>query len=315
MIDHKGFNHMHLNGFVDVLSKVMIDAVIQPGQSPDERAALHSMLSHFSPDNPEQYIITADRGYECYDLMFHCFLKLLNFVFRAKAPSSPTSLLSAYASELPDSEEEFDITISRYLTDRSTKIMKDTPDVYHYMNPNKNIPHFKPLLDGHHLFYFKIRVVKIKAAPDKYEYMITNLPSSFTIDDIKTIYHYRWNAEITFRYLKYAVGMLWFHSKKPEFLKQEIYASLIRYNFGVLIANEAISENDKKTKNPDNKHQYEIDFSTALKISIHFLRQISTVHPPDIIKLMLKYVHAVKTKFRQFDRPLRGIGAIHFSYR
>ena len=35
----------------------------------------------------------------------------------------------------------------------------------------------------------------------------------------------------------------------------------------------------------------------------------------DIIKLMTKYVHAVKTEFRQFGRPLRGIGAIHFGYR
>lgn len=35
----------------------------------------------------------------------------------------------------------------------------------------------------------------------------------------------------------------------------------------------------------------------------------------DIIKLMTRYVHAVKTEFRQFPRHLRGIGAIHFHYR
>ena len=35
----------------------------------------------------------------------------------------------------------------------------------------------------------------------------------------------------------------------------------------------------------------------------------------DIISLIAKHVHAVKTEFRQFDRPLRGIGAIHFGYR
>ena len=40
---------MHLNGFVDVISKAFIDVVIQPGQKPDE---------------PSKYIITADRGYE-----------------------------------------------------------------------------------------------------------------------------------------------------------------------------------------------------------------------------------------------------------
>ena len=76
MIDHRGYNHMHLNGFVDVISKAFLDVVIQPGQQPDERAALHSMLDNFDPEHPESYIITADRGYESYDLIFHCVLKI-----------------------------------------------------------------------------------------------------------------------------------------------------------------------------------------------------------------------------------------------
>lgn len=32
---------MHLNGFVDVISKAFLDIVIQPGQKPDERQAFH----------------------------------------------------------------------------------------------------------------------------------------------------------------------------------------------------------------------------------------------------------------------------------
>lgn len=78
LIDYKGYNHMHLNGFVDVISKAFLDIVIQPGQKPDERQAFHMMLDHFSPDNPQKYIVTADRGYESYDLLFHCELKNLN---------------------------------------------------------------------------------------------------------------------------------------------------------------------------------------------------------------------------------------------
>ena len=86
---------MHLNGFVDVTSKAFLDVVIQPGQHPDERAAMRSMLSHFCPDEPEKYIITVDRGYESYDLIFQCELKKLNYVFRLKAPSSGRSILSS----------------------------------------------------------------------------------------------------------------------------------------------------------------------------------------------------------------------------
>lgn len=75
---------MHLNGFVDVSSKAFVDAVLQLGQKPDEREAFHQMLDHFQPDDPQKYIVTADRGYESYDLIFHCELKHLNYVFRVK---------------------------------------------------------------------------------------------------------------------------------------------------------------------------------------------------------------------------------------
>ena len=124
LADYKGYNHMHLNGFVDVISKSFLDVVIQPGQHPDEREAMRSMLEHFIPDNPEKYIITTDRGYESYDNIFLCELKKLNYVFRVKAPSSSRSLLSSYISELPDEQEEFDVKIKRFFTNKKTNIMK-----------------------------------------------------------------------------------------------------------------------------------------------------------------------------------------------
>ena len=41
---------MHLNWFcLIVISKAFLDVVIQPGQQPDEREALHSMLDHSHP--------------------------------------------------------------------------------------------------------------------------------------------------------------------------------------------------------------------------------------------------------------------------
>lgn len=192
LIDYKGYNHMHLNGFVDVINKAFLDIVIQPGQKPDERQAFHMMLDHFSPDNPQKYIVTADRGYESYDLLFHCELKNLNYVFHVKAPSSSKSLLSYYATELPDDLEEFDVTMKRYFTDKATKAMKDQSEVYRYINPSKNTPHFYELLDRdkRHLYFMQFRVVKIKTAENTYEYLITNLPHSFTMDDIKECYHW-----------------------------------------------------------------------------------------------------------------------------
>ena len=124
---------MHLNALVDALSKVVIDAVIQPGQQPDEREALHSMLDHFKPDCPSKYILTADRGYESYDLIFHCELKKMGYVFRLKGPQVTRSLLSSFKSDLPDDQEEFDVIVRRFLTDKKNKVIKDQSDVYVYI--------------------------------------------------------------------------------------------------------------------------------------------------------------------------------------
>lgn len=314
--DYKGYNHMHLNGFVDVISKAFLDVVIQPGQQPDERAALHSMLDHFDPNDPENYIITADRGYESYDLLFHCELKKLSYVFRVKDPSSPKSLLSSFKDELPDDLDEFDVPVKRFFTDKKNKIMKKQGTVYHYMNPSKNIPHFKPLLGCSHLAFLHIRVLKIKTSPSSFEYIITNLPYSFDLNDIKTCYHWRWGIETSFRYLKHAAGLLYFHSRKPEFLLQEIYATLVMYNFGVFLANEAAAETERKRKSKsDNKYRYAIDFSTAISASKDFFFRGPHEKPVDIIRLLCRFVHAIKEEFRQFSRPLRGIGAVHFNYR
>ena len=118
-----------------------------------------------------------------------------------------------------------------------------------------------------------------------------------------------------FRYLKHAAGLLYFHSKQPEFLKQEIYSRLILYNFGIFIANEAAEENRKKKRDGNNKYLYELDFSSALKTARKFFMRRDSGRHIDIIRLMMKYVHAVKDRFRQFQRPLRGISAIHFGYR
>ena len=117
----------------------------------------------------------------------------LGYVFRVKSPSSPKSILSYYASKFPDDLEEFDVTIKRFFTDKATNIMKSQSDVYRYINPSKNTPHFYELLrkKHSHLYFLQFRVVKIKTAENTYEYLITNLPFSFTLDDIRECYHWR----------------------------------------------------------------------------------------------------------------------------
>jgi hypothetical protein len=74
----------------------------------------------------------------------------------------------------------------------------------------------------------------------------------------------------TFRFLEHANGLLHFHTKAPDLLKQEVYANPILHNLGIFLANEAIEENWKKNRK-QNKYAYEVDVSSTLKLAWKFL--------------------------------------------
>lgn len=68
---------------------------------------------------------------------------------------------------------------------------------------------------------------------------------------------------------------------------------LFQCNFGIFIANEAAEENLKKKRDGSNKYLYELDFSSALKTARKFFMRRDSGRHIDIIRLMMKYVHAV----------------------
>jgi IS4 transposase len=83
------------------------------------------------------------------------------------------------------------------------------------------------------MFYpIKLRVVRFKISDDSFETIITNLDSEkFPPNKIKELYHLRWGVETSFRELKYAIGLISFHSKKVEHITQEIFARLVMYDY------------------------------------------------------------------------------------
>ena len=65
-------------------------------------------------------------------------------------------------------------------------------------------------------FYeMKMRVVRFPISQGSYECIITNLPQDkINADEIKQLYAKRWRIETSFRELKYALGLTYFHAKK-----------------------------------------------------------------------------------------------------
>ena len=72
-------------------------------------------------------------------------------------------------------------------------------------------------------------------------WLFTNLQEDdFSIDEIRDLYNRRWGIETSFRDIKYATGMLFFHSRKKQLVLQEIYAKLILYNFSEAITHSIV---------------------------------------------------------------------------
>nr|WP_325299042.1 transposase [uncultured Oscillibacter sp.] len=61
---------------------------------------------------------------------------------------------------------------------------------------------------------------------------MTNLdPDRFPLAALKALYARRWGIEASFRSLKYAVGLIHLHAKKPDLVLQEVFASFLIFNF------------------------------------------------------------------------------------
>ena len=144
---------------------------------------------------------------------------------------------------------------------------------------------------------------------NSYEIIITNLDRNiFDVKKIKEIYHLRWGIETSFRELKYAIGLTSFHARKPDFIKQEIYARLLLYNYCELITTHVI----KQMKNNDKTKQ--VNFTIAIYICREYLRNKRNLSPPDVINLIEKHVLPVRPG-RKDPRKVKPQASVSFLYR
>jgi IS4 transposase len=284
----------------DLCNRLYVDAVIQPNDSKNEGKALADMVDRSRISGKP--IVTADRGYESYNNFAHIEQKGWHYLIRVKDLGS-SGIVSGLA--LPQ-DGEFDLTIHRILTRKQTNEVKENPDVYRYLN-NKTTFDF---LDAENAFYpIAFRVVRFKIADDSYETVITNLPQSdFPPPELKTLYNMRWGLETSFRELKYAVGLVNFHSKKREYIEQEVFARIIMYNFAEMITSHVVISQS------DTKHAYQVNFTVAIHICKRLLRLMDNGLPLEVEALIRKNILPVRPD-RAFPRNMRSKKTVSFIYR
>lgn len=299
--DSKGFNQLHLNAMYDLCNKLYVDVCIQPGRKENEFMALTGMTdrSNISGD----VMVVADRGYESYNVFAHIEKKGWKYAIRVKDIMS-NGILSAL--NLPDADE-FDVDIDINLTKKQTNEVKSKPEIYKFVPKTSTFDYLDLRINK---FYpIKFRVLRFKITNDAYETIITNLDSGkFPSKKIKELYHLRWGIETSFRELKYAIGLISFHSKKVEHITQEIYARLVMYNFCELITMHVVIQ-QKETK-----HCYQVNFTRAIQVCKHYFKCQSDISPPDVEALIRKNILPIR-EGRKDPRKVKAKAVVSFLYR
>ena len=154
-----------------------------------------------------------------------------------------------------------------------------------------------------------LRVVRFPLSADTYECVITNLPSDeFPPDELKKLYTMRWGIETSFRELKYAIGLSCFHTKKVEYIKQEIFARLVLYNFCEIITTHVLILQKGST------YVYQINYTMAIHVCRYFLRCSSDISPPNVELLLNRLLLPVRPG-RSDPRKVTPKSVVSFLYR
>lgn len=294
----KGFNQYHLITCYDVLNEVFTDAVIQGYYSMNEKSAMCTMMDRYSKD--QNVLFVADRGFASYSVIAHAMNNGHNFLIRLTVPMAQNIFRD---TQCINSSDEFDAEDTFYVGRVKNKTSKSLEN-YHYMNSTRTydcIPVGDKTIDS-----FYVRLVKIQLSDGNDEYLLTNLPKqTFSLADLKELYRIRWGIETSYRYLKYASGLVHMHSIKPKFIFQEIYAKLTLYNFCTAVKQGTNIKNFNELK-----HKYVIEKTYLIKCCIRFLKDMLD----DIVKLVEKRKVPVRTG-RKSNRNLRRQHADTLQYR
>lgn len=301
-----GYNKVHVIPLFDLLSKRYTDCVVQPIRKKNEFRALCTLIDR-NPTVPGIIpIFIADRGFHSLNVFAHAIEHHSYFMIRA----TDIKMQRLLGIDLPAGQSSFDIQVRRMLTRSNSKKKRLHPELadqykficrevaFDYIDPEKQ-PEYP----------IDLRVLRFKISEDGYENIITNLPpGEFPVDEIKQLYHLRWNIETSFRELKHVIGAEKFHSKKREYIEMEIWARLLLYNFCSIITRHVVIHRRGK------KHQLQVNYSVAYKACHYFLRLHNGESPPDIEGLIEKNTLPIRPD-RKYARQHRFRVPVSFTYR
>ena len=305
-INERGFNNYHLNCLFDLMNHRYIDNITQTLKKKNEIEEMWTMAERY---NGEKAIFIADRNYATFNNMEHIKKTGHKFLIRAKDIHSGTSLLKSFRS-LPK-QGEFDEDVHITFTKRQTNEIKAHPETYKIIVSNQRFD----FLDSENHFYdadYRVVRIKIDGSVEEYESLITNLDRKiFPAEEIKKLYKLRWDIEVSYRHLKYSVELNALHSKRRDFIRQEIWARLVMFNISTIIIDYVT---DHKLTKKERRLEYKVNITMAVFFTKHFMTIRKGGDPPDLESLIAKEILPVRDD-RHYTRNVRSQGFVSFGYR
>lgn len=300
----KGVNQLHLTPLYDILNRTFTDAVIQPEPKKDEIGALISMLKRNTFE--QNTIIIADRGFEGYNLIAHMLEKPnVDFLIRVKQSRSAMREVA----KLPMLELDCDISFSICITQKNAD--KQNANYVFLQVPKKSKPGSttrRGRWDFGNYYPMRFRICRFQLDNGEFETIATSLPRSFTLEDIKALYHLRWGLETSFRDLKYTLGLVNLHGKSDAFAEQEIYANLTTFNFASRVCREVVVRQPT-----EGIYAYKVNYKMAVTLCREFIRT-PNADADKLLKDIARYTVPIRPG-RQDQRDLRVKGFPGFVYR
>ena len=259
------YYQMHANALYDICEDRYLDMEVQPRPAMNENAALLLMAGRLG--DAGRTAVVADRGYATLNTFAALGDGGLKFVIRCKSPDSRGSLLSGLAGPGAGA----DATVTFGITRSHRKCYSGSPGRFKCLGAGRT---FEPIPPGDRetVYSMTLRIVAVETAGGT-EYLATNIwEDELPAQDIGEIYRRRWGIETSFRSLKHALSLVYFHSVKREFVIQELYAKTILYNIASLLRAYAEHERGKREQGRSYRHPHRVSFDDAVPVARRLLR-------------------------------------------
>lgn len=225
----------------DVMNRMIIESDCNRCKF-DEMAVAESQIDRiYETIGTEQpFLVVMDRGYPATPAFIRMMDKNIYFLVRLKS--------SDYKKE----------QLSMDCNDKWIDIVLDKSRIKHY----EGTCMAERMRELEHIC---LRMVKIYLDDDKYEVLLTNLPTEeFSTEQLADLYHMRWSIETAYETLKSRLQIENFTGTKPRLLLQDVYSTIYVSN----LAEDIILETQQELDEKDKKYKHKMAINQTISIGI-----------------------------------------------